>query len=299
MESARYEVSQTPFNRLIFHIRHCTMKEVVPEGKKVLEAVASLSKGALQFDFIELDAGWGTFQRTGHALPSSTVAELRKCHGALFGAVSSPSHKVAGYSSPIVQMRKELDLYANLRPCTSVPALKTPGSRENVDLLIVRENTEDLYVKREKMHKDPVLGDVAIAEKQISEKASTRIARVAFQQASTRTRVQKKDPLVTIVHKSNVLSLSDGLFRECALKVAKEFPAIKFEEQIVDSMLLKMIQYPERYDVIVAPNLYGDILSDGAAAFGTHSNPPDADPLPALTPKLIYLSWRSWNCSLG
>lgn len=165
-------------------------------------------------------------------------------------------------------MRKELDLYANLRPCISVPTLKTPGSRDNVDLLIVRENTEDLYVKREKMHKDPVLGDVAIAEKQISEYASTRIARVAFQQAATRSRTLKKDPLVTIVHKSNVLSLSDGLFRECALKVAKEFPSIKFEEQIVDSMLLKMIQHPERYDVIVAPNLYGDILSDGAAAFG-------------------------------
>jgi homoisocitrate dehydrogenase len=202
----------------------------------------------------------------GVSLPPDTVKALRNCDGALFGAVSSPSHKVAGYSSPIVAMRKELDLYANLRPCSSIP-LKTPGGRENVDLLIVRENTEDLYVKRERTFKDPQLGDVAIAEKQISEKASTRIARVAFQQASTRSRVIKKDPLVTVVHKSNVLSASDGLFRECCLKVAKEFPNVKVEEQIVDSMLLKMIQYPERYDVIVAPNLYGDILSDGAAAF--------------------------------
>ncbi|MCB0115919.1 MAG: NAD-dependent isocitrate dehydrogenase, partial [Caldilineaceae bacterium] len=113
--------------------------EVVPAARRVLEAAG------LDFHFTELDAGWDCFQRTGTALPASTVDALRSCDGAIFGAVSSPSHKVDGYSSPIVALRKSLDLYANLRPIVSAPVT---GSRPDVDLLIVRENTECLYVKR-------------------------------------------------------------------------------------------------------------------------------------------------------
>ena len=239
-------------------------KEVVPAAARVLEETG------LAIHFVELDAGWETFQRTGNALPEETVAGLKKCHGALFGAVSSPSRRVPGYSSPIVALRRILDLYANLRPVVSAPV---PGSRPAVDMLIVRENTECLYVKRERTEDD---GATAIAERVITRKASERIARMAFQLAEKRQKAkggvlslskgEGKSGLVTIVHKANVLSVTDGLFREAALAVAGEFPHIAAEEQLVDSMAYRMILEPERYDVVVAPNLYGDILSDAGAA---------------------------------
>lgn len=155
-------------------------------------------------------------------------------------------------------MRKKLDLYANLRPIQSVPV---KGSRKDVDMLIVRENTECLYVKDEILT-ETENGRVAIAKRVISERASRRIAEMAFEQAKLRN--GKK--LVTVVHKSNVLSVTDGLFREVSLEVSKKYPDIKVEEQLVDSMVYKMILEPQRYDVVLAPNLYGDILSDAAAA---------------------------------
>ena len=239
-------------------------KEVVPAAARVLEETG------LPLHFVEMEAGWETFQRTGNALPEETVAGLKKCHGALFGAVSSPSRRVPGYSSPIVALRRILDLYANLRPVVSAPV---PGSRPAVDMLIVRENTECLYVKRERTEDD---GATAIAERVITRKASERIARMAFQLAEKRQKAkggvlslskgEGKSGLVTIVHKANVLSVTDGLFREAALAVAGEFPHIAAEEQLVDSMAYRMILEPERYDVVVAPNLYGDILSDAGAA---------------------------------
>jgi len=235
--------------------------EVVPAARRVLEATG------LVFDFVDLDAGWGTFQRTGAALPPETLAALRTCDGAIFGAVSSPSHRVPGYSSPIVAMRMALDLYANLRPIVSAPV---DGSRPGIDLLMVRENTECLYVKRERLEDD---GDTAIAERVITRRASERIARMAFEEARARQKAKGKGQkakggrgLVTVVHKANVLSVTDGLFREAALTVAADFPDVAVEEQLVDSMLYHLIREPERYDVVVAPNLYGDILSDGGAA---------------------------------
>jgi homoisocitrate dehydrogenase len=239
-------------------------KEVVPAARRVLEATG------IAFLFVDLEAGWECFQRTGTALPADTLEALRGCHGAIFGAVSSPSYKVPGYSSPIVAMRKELDLYANLRPSISAPV---PGSQPGIDLLIVRENTECLYVKRERLEDD---GNTAIAERIITRAASTRIAQMAFEEARQRERQKAARPLrsatkrqkglVTIVHKANVLSVSDGLFRESALAVATEYPDVAVEEQLVDSMLYRLIRQPQRYDVVVAPNLYGDLLSDAAAA---------------------------------
>jgi homoisocitrate dehydrogenase len=234
-------------------------KEVIPAAQRVLEQVS------LPLEFIELSAGWETFQQTGNALPESTIATLRGCDAALFGAVSSPSQRVASYSSPIVALRKIFDLYANLRPIASAPV---PGSRPDIDLLIVRENTECLYVKQERLEED---GQRAVAERVITRRASQRIARKACEMAQQRQTQANAmhmphSPLLTIVHKANVLSLTDGLFRESALAVAKEFPQIPIEEQIVDSMIYRLILEPQRYDVIVAPNLYGDILSDAAAA---------------------------------
>ncbi len=230
-------------------------REVVPAARQVLDALA------LPIEYIELEAGWETFQRVGTALPPATLSALRECQGALFGAVSSPSQRVEGYSSPIIALRKALDLYANLRPVVSAPVA---GSQPGVDMLIVRENTECLYVKQERWLE---VGESALAERIITRHASERIAKVAFERARQRAAQHTAArPLVTIVHKANVLSLTDGLFRETALKVAQTYPDVQVEEQLVDSMVYRLIREPQRYDVVVAPNLYGDIISDAAAA---------------------------------
>jgi len=195
----------------------------------------------------------------------------------MFGAVSSPSHKVAGYSSPIVALRKELDLYANIRPVTSVPG--APGRK--VDMTIVRENTECLYVKEERIV-DTEKGKVAEATRRISQYATTKIGKMAFQVAlagaavrakqSEDKRIWKGGPKVTIVHKSNVLSVTDGLFRETIRGVyesaegQEKYKDVELDEQIVDSLVYKLFREPEKLSTLVCPNLYGDIVSDGAAA---------------------------------
>ncbi|TLS29199.1 hypothetical protein PpBr36_01084 [Pyricularia pennisetigena] len=246
-------------------------KDVVPAGRRVLEALPS-SLG-LKFSFVDLQAGFQTFEETGTALPDRTVETLKgECDGALFGAVSSPTKPVKGYSSPIVGLRKKLDLYANVRPVKTVVSAPRP-----IDMVIVRENTEDLYVKDERTFDAPDgSGPVAEAIKRISYRASHRIASMAGEIALRRQKIRAagapsihSSPLVTVTHKSNVLSQTDGLFRSTAkeaLADAKFAGSVAVEEQIVDSMVYKLFRQPEDYDVIVAPNLYGDILSDGAAA---------------------------------
>ena len=187
----------------------------------------------------------------------------------------SPTTKVEGYSSPIVALRKRLALYANVRPVKST----RNTTLSPVDLVIVRENTEDLYVKEEKTYTttaaDGTTVRVAEAIKRISETASADIAAMAGDIALRRQRVRDSGvtsihsrPLVTVTHKSNVLSQTDGLFREVARRVLADpkYQMVGVEEQIVDSMVYKLFRQPSDYDVIVAPNLYGDILSDGAAA---------------------------------
>lgn len=181
-----------------------------------------------------------------------------ECDGAMFGSVSSPSHKVAGYSSPIVALRKHLDLYANVRPVTSVSIGGTP-SPHKVDMVIVRENTECLYIKKEEMSQDATTGErVAFATRKISEGASSRIGKMAFDIAVRRGQERlaqpqssfwKGEPKVTIVHKSNVLSVTDGLFRE-SVRAVKEnaggaYDGVKMEEQLVDSMVYRMFREPE------------------------------------------------------
>ncbi len=220
-------------------------QEVTPAAAAVLHA----SGVALQF--VELEAGWQTFARTGAAIADETMHTLAQTDGALFGAVSSPSHPVTGYRSPIVQLRQAFDLYANLRPSVSAPV---PASRPNVDLLIVRENTEGLYAGRERLE-----GDTAIAERVVTRRASERIMRVALEKA------RQRRGLVTLVHKANILRVSDGLFREAALSVAAAFPDVMVEEGLVDSVAYHLVREPAHFDVIVTTNLFGDILSDLAA----------------------------------
>lgn len=237
-------------------------KEVIPAARQAIEALGS---DIPKTEFIDLAAGWETFTRTGVALPQETVDVLRsECDCALFGSVSSPSHKVVGYSSPIVALRKELDLYANVRPVTSV-APET-GLKPSVDLVVVRENTECLYVKQETSSVGEH-GKEARATRLITERASRRIGLMAFKLARVRPRKH-----LTIIHKSNVLSISDGVFRETVRGVPSlpeingRYNDVTIAEQLVDSAVYRLFREPEVFDVMVAPNLYGDIISDAAAA---------------------------------
>jgi len=220
--------------------------EVVSAAITVLEATG------VAFSFSDAEAGWDCFQRRGTALPEETLAAVRQAGAALFGAVSSPLERVDGYQSPIVALRRQLDLYANLRPVLSMPI---STSRPGIDLLIVRENSEGLYSGRERRE-----GDTAIAERVITRRGSERIVRVACEQALRRRRK------LTIVHKANVLRESDGLFREVAFAVAAGYPDLSVEEMLVDTTAMRLVQNPERFDVLVTTNLFGDILSDEAAA---------------------------------
>ncbi len=222
-------------------------KEVIPAAARVLEALNSA------ITFTHAEAGWECFQRQGDALPPATIDAITAAGYALFGATSSPMTKVAGYSSPVLAMRKRFDLYANLRPTRSVP-ISLPGSRQGVDLLIVRENTEGMYAGRERRE-----GDTAIAERVITVSASERIARVAFEHAL------KRRLRVTIVHKANVLKETDGLFRDACLRIAAEFPTVGYDELLIDACAMWLVKDPTRFDVIVTTNLFGDILSDEAA----------------------------------
>jgi homoisocitrate dehydrogenase len=220
-------------------------QEVVPAAARVLEALD------LGIVFTHAEAGWACFRRHGNALPDATKAAIQTADATLFGATSSPSTKVSGYSSPVLAMRRAFDLYANLRPTVSLP-----GSPGGIDLLIVRENTEGMYSGRERRES----GSVAITERVITAYASERIARYAFEAARKRPRKH-----VTIVHKANVLKETDGLFRECCLQVAADFPDVTYDELLVDACAMWLVKDPRRFDVIVTTNLFGDILSDEAA----------------------------------
>ena len=226
-------------------------REVVPVAVRVLRQVLP------QLEVVSAQAGWDKFQESGNALPDETI-ELAKGAGAvLFGACSSPSYPVAGYSSPIVKLRRSMETYANLRPTRFLPV---PTARAGVDLVVVRENTEDLYIGDETIDE---AGDIGTATKRITRHASERIAHTAFRLARSESRRR-----VTIVHKGNVLPRTDGLFRRVAYEVAKDYPEIETDEYLVDTAAYWMVKEPARFDIVLTPNLYGDILSDMAAAWG-------------------------------
>lgn len=221
--------------------------EVVSAARRVL---ASLP---LEFEWSEAGIGLAEWQRSGNPLPDETLQAIKSADATLFGSVTTPPD-IANYRSPVLRMRQELDLFANLRPCRSIPhAISCP----DINLLVVRENTEDLYIGRERLEDN---GDTAIGEMQITRRASTRIAQAAFEQA--RLRGLKK---VTVVHKANVLRQTSGLFRRVALEVAQQYPDIPVEEMLVDTCAMELIRAPEQFGVIVTTNLFGDILSDEAS----------------------------------
>ena len=226
-------------------------REVVPAAVAILQTVLP------NLELVYAEAGWDCFQKHGVSVPEETLAKIRACGAAVFGAVSSPSRKVAGYKSAIVTMRQALNLYANVRPVQSWPVV---SPRAGVDLLIFRENTEGLYAGRERLEDD---GRTAITERVITRTASERIARRAFAVAQANGRGR-----VTIVHKANVMPLSDGLFRQVCLEVAADYPAIHTDELLADMAALQLVRDPTKLDVVLTTNMFGDILSDAAAHWG-------------------------------
>jgi isocitrate dehydrogenase (NAD+) len=219
-------------------------------GPEVTEAVVRILKASgVSIEWESHVAGLVAFERTGQALPVELIDSIRRNKVALKGPVTTPIGQ--GFTSVNVGLRKALDLYANLRPVWNLPG--APSKFEGIDLVIVRENTEDLYAGLE----HEVVPGVVESLKIITEKASTRIAQFAFQHA--RKHGRKK---VTSIHKANIMKLSDGLFIDCVRRAAREYIDITYDERIVDAACMQLVMYPEQFDVLVLPNLYGDIVSD-------------------------------------
>lgn len=221
-----------------------TGPELMDATRRVLEATG------VPFDFEVQDAGEGVMAAEGTPLPERVLESIRRNKVALKGPITTPVG--TGFRSVNVALRQALDLYANLRPARSIPGLKT--RYDDVDLIIVRENTEGMYTGIEHW----VGSDATEAIKIITRKGSERIARFAFEYA-----VKNNRRLVTAVHKANIMKITDGLFLDTCRAVAAEYDGqIEFEERIIDNMCMQLVQRPERYDVLVLPNLYGDIVSD-------------------------------------
>jgi len=219
-------------------------------GPEVTEAVVRIFHVAgLEIEWERYDAGVMAFKRFNQSLPAELLDSIRRNRIALKGPVTTPIAE--GITSVNVGLRKALDLYANLRPVRNLPGV--PSRFSNVDLVIVRENTEDLYSGLE----HEVVPGVVESLKIITERASTRIAKFAFEHATANDRKR-----VTAVHKANIMKLGDGMFLESTRKVSREHTSITYDERIVDAACMQLVMFPERFDVLVLPNLYGDIVSD-------------------------------------
>ena len=234
---AKYKIAEIPGDGI--------GPDVMAAAVKVLETLEETRD--LSFEFNRLVVGDELKERTGVALPPGTIDEIRNADVALFAAVGDTAREV------ILPIRQQLDLYVNLRPAKVYP--NVPHLKEDVDIVMVRENTEGIY---------KMIGDRGdgwgINVRVITAKASERIARYAFEYA-----VKYDRKLVTSVHKSNVLNYSCGVFQEACQRVAEEYPNVEFNEVLVDACAMRLILRPEAFDVIVTTNLFGDILSDEAA----------------------------------
>lgn len=219
-------------------------------GPEISDAVLKIIKASgAEIDWDIQTAGADLIETEGTPLPKRVLDSVRETGVALKSPVTTPIGK--GFRSVNVQLRKELDLYANLRPCYNLPGVKT--RYDNVDIVVVRENTEDLYAGIERQ----VDEDTAESIKIITRKASERIAEFAFDYAVKNNRKE-----VCVVTKANICKLSDGLFLECARKIAEKYPQINFREILVDNCCMQLVQNPNQFDVLLLPNLYGDIVSD-------------------------------------
>ena len=222
-------------------------------GPEVADAVVSiLDAVGAPLDFEEAVVGRQAEEKEGDPLPPRVLDSIRRNRVALKGPVGTPIGK--GFQSVNVRLRQTLELYANLRPVKTVPSV--PARFENVDLVVIRENTEDLYSGLE----HTVVPGVVESLKIITEVASTRIARFAFEYARRHGRRR-----VTAIHKANIMKLSDGLFLDCFRKIAAEYPDVTADDRIVDAACMRLVMNPEAFDVMLLENLYGDIVSDLAA----------------------------------
>ncbi len=225
-------------------------------GPEITEAVVKIIKAAgVEIDWDIQTAGADVIETEGVPLTERVINSVKNTGVALKSPVTTPIGK--GFRSVNVQLRKDLDLYANLRPCYNLPNVKTRF--DNVDIVVVRENTEDLYAGIERQ----VDKDTAESIKIITRKASLRIAEFAFDYAVKNNRKE-----VCIVTKANICKLSDGLFLECARDVAAKYPSINFREILVDNCCMQLVQNPNQFDVLLLPNLYGDIVSDLCGLIG-------------------------------
>lgn len=219
-------------------------------GPEITDAVVKIIKAAgVDIVWDIQTAGADVIKKEGVPLPQRVIDSVKRNKIALKSPVTTPIGK--GFRSVNVQLRKELDLYANLRPCYNLPNIET--RYENVDIVVVRENTEDLYAGIERQVDENTAESIKI----ITRAASERIAEFAFDYAVKNNRKE-----VCVVTKANICKLSDGLFLDCARKIAKKYPNIGFREILVDNCCMKLVQNPNQFDTLLLPNLYGDIVSD-------------------------------------
>ena len=237
--------------------------EVIEATRRVLEATG------VEFQWEVVNAGASALEKEGDLLPERLIKSIRKNMVALKGPTTTPVG--SGFRSVNVALRKALNLYACLRPCRTYAGV--PSRYENIDIVVVRENTEDLYAGIEFARNNPETGkllslikqnteekvpkDSGISIKLISETGSRRIARFAFEYARANRR--KK---ITAVHKANIMKFSDGLFLEISRQVARSYPDIEFEDRLIDNLCAQLVQRPQQFDVLLLPNLYGDIVSE-------------------------------------
>ncbi len=240
--------------------------EVVPVAQAVASEAARVCH--LAVEWVQLPVGLAAYEEFGDTLPQQTVDTLRTCQGWILGPVEHHRYdpRQPGMRNPSGFLRKHFDLYANVRPARTWPGV--PSRYEHVDLVVVRENTEDVYPDRNVLEGDAelrVTEDVVVSLRVVTRRACLRIARYAFTLATQRAAQRGRPARVTAVHKANVLRRGDGLFLECCREVAAQFPEVTFEDVHVDAASYFLVRDPVRYDVLVTPNLFGDILSDQAA----------------------------------
>ena len=276
--------------------------EVVDSVVRIIDAVG------VKIEWEKVEAGAHALEKYGTVLPENVIESVKRNGVALKGPVGTPVGE--GFRSVSVKLRKDLNLYANLRPIKSLKGIKS--KYDNVDIIVVRENTEGLYSGIE----HEVVPGVVESLKIITEKASTRIAQYAFQHAEAKHR--KK---ITAIHKANIMKLSDGLFLKCARKVSLDYPKIQYDEMIVDNACMQLILNPHQFDVLLLENLYGDIISDlcagligglgvapganigdrGAVFEAIHGNAPDiagkniANPIALILSSVLMLEYIGEN----
>jgi len=300
-----------------------TGPEIAAAAQKVIDAVIEKTPRAGSIEWTLCEAGLDVMESEGTPMPEQTVESVRNTDATLKAPVTTPIG--TGFRSVNVYLRQTLDLYACLRPCKSYKGVRS--KYEDIDLVVVRENTEDLYAGVEFEMGDPVTADVieeinkratdkrivtgkdttGVSIKPISVENTRRIVRFAFDYARSSNRRK-----VTTVHKANIMKFSDGLFKRVSEEVAKEYDDIEFEERLIDNMCMQLVQKPELYDVIVLPNLYGDIVSDlcaglvgglgvapganigdnGAVFEATHGSAPKYKNMNKVNPTALILSGK-------